>query len=227
MFQVITPFRRLILCAENRKEMEDWISSLKSVQSREHYEVSFRLQCTVSVFRDVIPNRSLSTKQEDNFASCIREGAICQFVWGQSSNIFLATNWEWFNLFSSFLKLSWFNKGTAWLCNWIGNETLLIERTDGRLGLRGKCYSSVMIPVSFLPGADFKIQVIWNIGNAINLINQSAPHILQLQSGSFGEFSQYLKCVKTNLGSKYWNIWINLTLTDIKDRWIELDTDRP
>lgn len=39
-FQIITPFRRLILCAENRKEMEDWITSLKSVQSREHYEVS-------------------------------------------------------------------------------------------------------------------------------------------------------------------------------------------
>ncbi|KAG9348987.1 hypothetical protein JZ751_029304 [Albula glossodonta] len=37
---VITPFRRLILCAENRKEMEDWISSLKSVQSREHYETA-------------------------------------------------------------------------------------------------------------------------------------------------------------------------------------------
>uniref|UniRef100_A0A8C4TE04 diacylglycerol kinase (ATP) n=1 Tax=Erpetoichthys calabaricus TaxID=27687 RepID=A0A8C4TE04_ERPCA len=32
--------RRLILCAENRKEMEDWISSLKSVQSREHYETA-------------------------------------------------------------------------------------------------------------------------------------------------------------------------------------------
>uniref|UniRef100_A0A8C5PZR6 diacylglycerol kinase (ATP) n=1 Tax=Leptobrachium leishanense TaxID=445787 RepID=A0A8C5PZR6_9ANUR len=31
---------RLILCAENRKEMEDWISSLKSVQSREHYETA-------------------------------------------------------------------------------------------------------------------------------------------------------------------------------------------
>uniref|UniRef100_A0A3B5QNJ3 Diacylglycerol kinase n=1 Tax=Xiphophorus maculatus TaxID=8083 RepID=A0A3B5QNJ3_XIPMA len=29
-----------ILCAENRKEMEDWISSLKSVQSREHYETA-------------------------------------------------------------------------------------------------------------------------------------------------------------------------------------------
>ncbi|KAK3543704.1 hypothetical protein QTP70_027204 [Hemibagrus guttatus] len=38
--RVITPFRRLILCAENRKEMEDWISSLKSVQSREHYETA-------------------------------------------------------------------------------------------------------------------------------------------------------------------------------------------
>ncbi|XP_031417052.1 diacylglycerol kinase eta isoform X3 [Clupea harengus] len=39
-FTVITPFRRLILCAENRKEMEDWISSLKSVQSRDHYETA-------------------------------------------------------------------------------------------------------------------------------------------------------------------------------------------
>ncbi|XP_036401222.1 diacylglycerol kinase eta-like isoform X1 [Megalops cyprinoides] len=39
-FTVITPFRRLILCAENRKEMEDWISSIKSVQSREHYETA-------------------------------------------------------------------------------------------------------------------------------------------------------------------------------------------
>ena len=38
-FQIITPFRRLMLCAENRKEMEDWISSLKSVQTREPYEV--------------------------------------------------------------------------------------------------------------------------------------------------------------------------------------------
>ncbi|TKC48651.1 hypothetical protein EI555_017065, partial [Monodon monoceros] len=37
---IITPFRRLMLCAENRKEMEDWISSLKSVQTRETYEVA-------------------------------------------------------------------------------------------------------------------------------------------------------------------------------------------
>uniref|UniRef100_A0A8D1PH83 Diacylglycerol kinase n=1 Tax=Sus scrofa TaxID=9823 RepID=A0A8D1PH83_PIG len=38
--KIITPFRRLMLCAENRKEMEDWISSLKSVQTRDPYEVA-------------------------------------------------------------------------------------------------------------------------------------------------------------------------------------------
>ncbi|XP_006837673.1 PREDICTED: diacylglycerol kinase eta isoform X2 [Chrysochloris asiatica] len=39
-FTIITPFRRLMLCADNRKEMEDWISCLKSVQTREPYEVA-------------------------------------------------------------------------------------------------------------------------------------------------------------------------------------------
>ncbi|ELK10028.1 Diacylglycerol kinase eta, partial [Pteropus alecto] len=46
-FTIITPFRRLMLCADNRKEMEDWISSLKSVQTREPYEVA---QFTVEHF---------------------------------------------------------------------------------------------------------------------------------------------------------------------------------
>ncbi|KAJ0006211.1 hypothetical protein NQD34_013484 [Periophthalmus magnuspinnatus] len=39
-FTVITPFRKLMLCAESRKEMEDWISALKSVQKWETYEAS-------------------------------------------------------------------------------------------------------------------------------------------------------------------------------------------
>uniref|UniRef100_A0A8K9XRR6 Diacylglycerol kinase n=1 Tax=Oncorhynchus mykiss TaxID=8022 RepID=A0A8K9XRR6_ONCMY len=34
-FTVITPFRKLMLCAESRKEMEDWIGALKSVQKWE------------------------------------------------------------------------------------------------------------------------------------------------------------------------------------------------
>ncbi|KAL3250958.1 hypothetical protein MRX96_055297 [Rhipicephalus microplus] len=37
-FQIITPFRRLVLCAETRKEMEDWISALKSVCNKDFYE---------------------------------------------------------------------------------------------------------------------------------------------------------------------------------------------
>uniref|UniRef100_A0A4W3JGA7 Diacylglycerol kinase n=1 Tax=Callorhinchus milii TaxID=7868 RepID=A0A4W3JGA7_CALMI len=37
---VITPFRKLMLCAENRKEMEDWITALKSVQKWENYEAT-------------------------------------------------------------------------------------------------------------------------------------------------------------------------------------------
>lgn len=37
--QIITPCRKLILCADNRKEMEDWIAALKTVQNREHFEV--------------------------------------------------------------------------------------------------------------------------------------------------------------------------------------------
>uniref|UniRef100_U3KGJ9 Diacylglycerol kinase n=1 Tax=Ficedula albicollis TaxID=59894 RepID=U3KGJ9_FICAL len=36
--QIITPCRKLILCADNRKEMEDWIAALKTVQNREHFE---------------------------------------------------------------------------------------------------------------------------------------------------------------------------------------------
>ncbi|XP_056156322.1 diacylglycerol kinase eta [Lampris incognitus] len=39
-FTVITPFRKLMLCAESRKEMEDWITALKSVQKWEIYEAS-------------------------------------------------------------------------------------------------------------------------------------------------------------------------------------------
>ena len=45
LLQVITPFRKLILCAENRKEMEDWISALKSVQKWEVHEVMWAGGC--------------------------------------------------------------------------------------------------------------------------------------------------------------------------------------
>ncbi|XP_038671789.1 diacylglycerol kinase delta-like isoform X5 [Scyliorhinus canicula] len=38
MSAIITPFRKLILCAENRKEMEDWIAAMKTIQNRDHFE---------------------------------------------------------------------------------------------------------------------------------------------------------------------------------------------
>ncbi|XP_055022557.1 diacylglycerol kinase delta-like isoform X1 [Boleophthalmus pectinirostris] len=46
-FTVITPCRRLILCADSRKEMEEWITALRSVQNRDNYEAS---QLSVDLF---------------------------------------------------------------------------------------------------------------------------------------------------------------------------------
>ncbi|KAL5005462.1 hypothetical protein ScPMuIL_018918 [Solemya velum] len=37
-FQVITPFRNLVLCAESRREMEEWIMALKNAGNKEYYE---------------------------------------------------------------------------------------------------------------------------------------------------------------------------------------------
>ena len=38
--QVITPFRNLVLCADSRREMEEWISALKTAANKEFYDVS-------------------------------------------------------------------------------------------------------------------------------------------------------------------------------------------
>lgn len=44
LFQVITPFRNLILCSDSRREMEEWISALKMAANKEYYEVSAKLR---------------------------------------------------------------------------------------------------------------------------------------------------------------------------------------
>ncbi|KAK7462634.1 hypothetical protein BaRGS_00038314, partial [Batillaria attramentaria] len=36
--QVITPSRNLVLCAESRREMEEWINALKMAANKEYYE---------------------------------------------------------------------------------------------------------------------------------------------------------------------------------------------
>lgn len=40
MSQVITPFRSLVLCADSRREMEDWITALKAAANKEYYDVN-------------------------------------------------------------------------------------------------------------------------------------------------------------------------------------------
>lgn len=37
-FQVITPTRSLVLCAESRREMEDWLAAMKAASTREFFE---------------------------------------------------------------------------------------------------------------------------------------------------------------------------------------------
>ena len=39
-FQIITPFRRLVLAAETKREMDEWIAALKAANSKEYCEVS-------------------------------------------------------------------------------------------------------------------------------------------------------------------------------------------
>ncbi|XP_072035014.1 diacylglycerol kinase delta-like isoform X2 [Amphiura filiformis] len=47
-FRVITPFRTLILCADSRKEMEDWISALRSASNKDFYEEGEHMQDMLS-----------------------------------------------------------------------------------------------------------------------------------------------------------------------------------
>lgn len=57
-FTVITPCRKLILCADNRKEMEDWIAALKTVQNREHFEVKKKNSPSCPLL-NILPSESL------------------------------------------------------------------------------------------------------------------------------------------------------------------------
>lgn len=45
VLQIITPFHNLILCADSRKEMDEWLGAIKSVRNGEFYEVGENLNC--------------------------------------------------------------------------------------------------------------------------------------------------------------------------------------
>lgn len=61
-YQVITPFRNLVLCADSRKEMEEWITALRSAASREFYDVCVNCCLFLSNFSMFVLNRKLNYK---------------------------------------------------------------------------------------------------------------------------------------------------------------------
>lgn len=59
-----------MLCAENRKEMEDWISSLKSVQTRDPYEVKQHLSCDL-FFASVLAKAKATYVKKKKKSICV------------------------------------------------------------------------------------------------------------------------------------------------------------
>lgn len=88
LLQVITPFRKLILCAENRKEMEDWISALKSVQKWEIHEVTWAGGAHLRVSTPQEPGVPLAARQELlPLAQPRREDRSREWGWGDSGGL--------------------------------------------------------------------------------------------------------------------------------------------
>lgn len=70
--QVITPFRSLVLCAETRREMEEWISALKAAANKEYYDVSWRARGSCA--RIVLRNASRFARSPERRSSRLSVG---------------------------------------------------------------------------------------------------------------------------------------------------------
>ncbi|KAJ7396790.1 Diacylglycerol kinase eta [Pitangus sulphuratus] len=126
-FTIITPFRRLILCAENRKEMEDWISSLKSVQSREHYEGTFSPS---SLWQRLI--KLIAGHPEDiplNFVEASVEKDVCKFKAHKRCAVRATNNCKWTTLASIGKDIIEDEDGIAMPHQWL----------EGNLPVSAKC----------------------------------------------------------------------------------------
>ncbi|XP_061485893.1 LOW QUALITY PROTEIN: diacylglycerol kinase eta [Rhineura floridana] len=135
-FTIITPFRRLILCAENRKEMEDWISSLKSVQSREHYETA---QFNVEHFSGM-HNWYACSHARPTFCNVCRESLsgvtshglsceVCKFKAHKRCAVRAINNCKWTTLTSIGKDIIEDEDGVAMPHQWL----------EGNLPVSGKC----------------------------------------------------------------------------------------
>ncbi|XP_023392140.1 diacylglycerol kinase eta isoform X3 [Pteropus vampyrus] len=135
-FTIITPFRRLMLCADNRKEMEDWISSLKSVQTREPYEVA---QFTVEHFSGM-HNWYACSHARPTFCNVCRESLsgvtshglsceVCKFKAHKRCAVRATNNCKWTTLASIGKDIIEDEDGVAMPHQWL----------EGNLPVSAKC----------------------------------------------------------------------------------------
>uniref|UniRef100_K7FT91 Diacylglycerol kinase eta n=1 Tax=Pelodiscus sinensis TaxID=13735 RepID=K7FT91_PELSI len=128
-FTVITPFRKLILCAENRKEMEDWISALKSVQK---WEVSEATQFNMEHFSGM-HNWYACSHARPTFCNVCREALsgvtshglsceVCKFKAHKRCAVRATNNCKWTTLASIGSDIIEDEDGAAMPHQWLGGH---------------------------------------------------------------------------------------------------------
>lgn len=114
-----------MLCAESRKEMEDWISALKSVQKWETYEVSL----WPLIFNLV--NRLLVVLKCQKFNSCISEWVnFCSTNTITHTLILLMYTWSWCAFITD--NIAWvYSDGVRVVCVWSQASQFNMEHFSG------------------------------------------------------------------------------------------------
>ncbi|KAM7366493.1 hypothetical protein PAMP_015931 [Pampus punctatissimus] len=125
-FTVITPFRKLMLCAESRKEMEDWISALKSVQKWETYEAS---QFNMEHFSGM-HNWYACSHARPTFCNVCREALpVCKFKAHKRCAVRSTNNCKWTTLASIGNDIIEDDEGVSMPHQWL----------EGNLPVSAKC----------------------------------------------------------------------------------------
>uniref|UniRef100_A0A8U8CIB7 Diacylglycerol kinase n=1 Tax=Geospiza parvula TaxID=87175 RepID=A0A8U8CIB7_GEOPR len=135
-FTVITPFRKLILCAENRKEMEDWITALKSVQKWEIHEAT---QFNMEHFSGM-HNWYACSHARPTFCNVCREALpgvtshglsceVCKFKAHKSCAVRATNNCKWTTLASIGIEIIEDEDGVAMPHQWL----------EGNLPVSARC----------------------------------------------------------------------------------------
>ncbi|NXF56667.1 DGKD kinase, partial [Ciccaba nigrolineata] len=124
-FTVITPFRKLILCAENRKEMEDWISALKSVQKWEIHEVMWAGGCAGARLHGGVGDQGCASHGDCPCSS----PAVCKFKAHKRCAVRATNNCKWTTLASIGTEIIEDEDGVAMPHQWL----------EGNLPVSARC----------------------------------------------------------------------------------------